>query len=229
MARSRVVDDDDDDDRPRKRRASSDDEDDEEDDRPRKKRPIPVDDDDDDDRPRKRRASPDDEDDEENDRPVRKKIKKKPAAKNNNKVILLAVGGVLLLGMLMFGAIGIWYFFIYDSPERAMRDIIRAQKNEDYGLIHDRMSNNTRRSFEQFAKMGNKYGDKQGRDLFIAFMKENNIGKNTAKDRFLDDLPEIQSSTRDGDKATVTVKFTKSGKIENLPFVKEDGTWRLAR
>jgi hypothetical protein len=62
------------------------------------------------------------------------------------------------------------------------------------------------------------------------------LSANTSSDELLkkddgapfQDLPEIRGEKIEGDTATVTVKNEVTSEDENIPFVKEDGEWKVA-
>ncbi len=62
--------------------------------------------------------------------------------------------------------------------------------------------------------------------------KQQNISVNEmltkAEDPEGKDLPETRNEKIDGDKATLEVKDDITGKFDVMPFVKEDGGWKIA-
>lgn len=70
-------------------------------------------------------------------------------------------------------------------------------------------------------------------DMFDKLAKEQNKStddmlKEVDKDDKSEKMPETRNEKINGDTATLEVKNDKTGKWDPLPFVKEDGEWKIA-
>ena len=102
-----------------------------------------------------------------------------------------------------------------DSPTGAYKRLYAAVKSKDTEAIKAVMS---KKSIE-FAKMA---GSQQNKPLEKVL--ENGFTATT----FADSLPQIRDERVDGDMGAVEVHNDKENKWEDLPFVREDGAWKLA-
>ena len=102
-----------------------------------------------------------------------------------------------------------------DSPTGAYKRLYAAVKAKDVEGIKAAMS---KKSIE-FAKMA---GGQQNKPLEKVL--ENGFTGTT----FSDSLPQIRDERVNGDMGAVEVHNDKDNKWEDLPFVREDGAWKLA-
>lgn len=98
------------------------------------------------------------------------------------------------------------------SPTATAKAFYDAVKAKDVAAIKATMSKGSLELMEKFAKMQNKSLDEA--------LKEPNSSKQPP-------AFEAQNEKITGDTATVEVK-DENGKFESLPFVKEDGQWKIA-
>jgi hypothetical protein len=98
------------------------------------------------------------------------------------------------------------------SPTATAKAFYDAVKAKDVAGIKATMSKGSLDMMEKFAKMQNKSLDE-------ALKEPNSTSQPPAF--------EAQNETITGDTATIEVKDEK-GKWEKLPFVKEDGLWKIA-
>jgi hypothetical protein len=98
------------------------------------------------------------------------------------------------------------------SPTATAKAFYDAVKAKDVATIKATMSKGSLELMEKFAKMQNKSLDEA--------LKEPNSSKQPP-------AFEAQNEKITGDTATVEVK-DENGKFESLPFVKEDGQWKIA-
>lgn len=102
---------------------------------------------------------------------------------------------------------------IAQSPTDAMKALNEASKTNDAAAIKGLVSKGT-----------------------LALLEKNAQEKNTTVDELLqrdesmpfEDIPEMRNEKITGDKATLEIKNTLSGQYSTVPFVKEDGSWRIA-
>ncbi|MBA3632354.1 MAG: DUF4878 domain-containing protein [Acidobacteria bacterium] len=100
-----------------------------------------------------------------------------------------------------------------DSPTATLKTFIEASKNKDVGTIKKLLSKSTMDSIEKAAKAQNTTVDK----ILI-----NNDGTP------LKELPETRHEKIEGDEASIEVKNKITGDFEVIPFVKEEGVWKIA-
>ncbi|CAN5590956.1 hypothetical protein BH20ACI4_BH20ACI4_34920 [soil metagenome] len=99
------------------------------------------------------------------------------------------------------------------SPTETLHAFNEASKKKDIPAIKSLLSKGTLALFEQSAKKQNKTID----DILLK-----------DSDATFQDIPETQNEKIEGDTATVEVKKKVSGEFQKIPFVKEDGVWKLA-
>jgi len=102
-----------------------------------------------------------------------------------------------------------------DSPTGAYKRLYAAVKAKDPEAIKAVMSKKTIDFAKMAAGQQNKPLDK---------VLENGFTATT----FADSLPQIRDERVDGDMGAVEVHNDKENKWEDLPFVREDGAWKLA-
>lgn len=99
------------------------------------------------------------------------------------------------------------------SPTETLKTFIEASKNKDVETIKKSLSKKSLELLEQTAKEQNTTADE--------LLKKNNAAP-------LKEMPETRNEKIEGDTATVEVKDKTSGNYETIPFVKEDGDWKIA-
>jgi hypothetical protein len=101
------------------------------------------------------------------------------------------------------------------TPTLAYKALYAAVKKKDHEAIKRVLSKDTLQMMESWASM-------QKKTLNEAV--ENGLTETT----FAPNLPSIRNEKLWGDIALLEVKNEKTGAWESLPFVKEDGNWKLA-
>jgi len=99
------------------------------------------------------------------------------------------------------------------SPTEVMKALNEASKTKDVAGIKNSVSKGTLGLIEESAKAQNITVDE-------ALKKDNGAP--------FKDLPEMRNEKIEGDTATVELKNATTNDWETVPFVKEDGVWRLA-
>ena len=99
------------------------------------------------------------------------------------------------------------------SPTEVMLALNEASKTKDVAGIKNSISKGTLSLMEESAKAQNISVDE-------ALKKDNGSP--------FKDLPEMRNEKIEGDTATVELKNATTNDWETIPFVKEDGVWRLA-
>lgn len=99
------------------------------------------------------------------------------------------------------------------SPSETLQALNEASKKKDIPAIKSLLSKGTLDLLEQSAKKQNKTVDE-------ILLKEGGAP--------FQDLPETRNEKIEGDAATVEVKNNVSGEFQKIPFVKEDGVWKVA-
>jgi hypothetical protein len=99
------------------------------------------------------------------------------------------------------------------SPTEVMKALNEASKTKDVAGIKNSVSRGTLSLIEESAKAQNITVDE-------ALTKDN--GAN------FKELPEMRNEKIEGDTATIELKNATNNDWETVPFVKEDGVWRLA-
>lgn len=102
------------------------------------------------------------------------------------------------------------------SPTATFKAYYEATQKKDAEGMKKTLSKGTLEMLEGFAKMQNKSLDEA--------LKSGLASNNTQSEK----MPETRNEKIEGDKATLEVQDAKTGKWENLPFVKEDGAWKIA-
>ncbi|MEO6390218.1 MAG: DUF4878 domain-containing protein [Pyrinomonadaceae bacterium] len=107
--------------------------------------------------------------------------------------------------------------FSGSSPTATFKAFYEASKKKDAAAIKKTMSKGTIEMMEKMAK-------DSGKSLDDMLKESKTSGKDTPEK-----MPETRNEKIDGDKATLEVKRTESGSDwDTMPFVKEDGEWKLA-
>lgn len=99
------------------------------------------------------------------------------------------------------------------SPMETMKVLNDASKVKDSEAIKKVISKGTLALLEENAKA-------QGKTVDEIFREDDGAP--------FEELPEMRNEKINGDKATVEVKNNRSGEWSSLPFVKEDGVWKVA-
>jgi Domain of unknown function (DUF4878) len=100
------------------------------------------------------------------------------------------------------------------TPTATFKAFFEASRKKDVAGMKKALSKGTLEMYDKLAKEQNKSTD----DLL----------KETDKDDKSEKMPETRNEKITGDTATLEVKNDKTGKWETLPFVKENGEWKIA-
>jgi flagellar hook-associated protein FlgK len=100
------------------------------------------------------------------------------------------------------------------TPTATFKAFFEASKKKDAAGMKKGLSKGTLDMFDKLAKEQNKSTD----DML----------KEVDKDDKSEKMPETRNEKIDGDTATLEVKNDKTGKWDTLPFVKENGEWKIA-
>jgi hypothetical protein len=101
------------------------------------------------------------------------------------------------------------------TPTATFKSFFEASKKKDVAGMKKTLSKGTLDMFDKLAKEQKKSTD----EMLKSFDKDDN------KD---EKLPETRNEKITGDTATLEVKNEKTGKWDTLPFVKENGEWKIA-
>jgi hypothetical protein len=101
------------------------------------------------------------------------------------------------------------------SPTNTLKAFYEGTQKKDAEAIKKTLSKGTLEMLEGFAKAQGKSLDES---LKSGLASDNSSGK----------MPETRNEKIDGDKATLEVKNDKTGQWESVPFVKEEGNWKIA-
>lgn len=99
------------------------------------------------------------------------------------------------------------------SPTETMVAFVEALKKNDNAVIKNILSKSALAELEKAAAMDNKTLDEMITD-----------GKDLSDEK----MPEMKNEKIDGDSATLEVEDERSKKWQTVPFVKEDGIWKIA-
>lgn len=100
-----------------------------------------------------------------------------------------------------------------DSPTATLKKFIEASKSKDVETTKKLLSKSTIDKIQKTATAQNTTVDKILLNENAAPTKE---------------TPETRSEKIEGETATVEVKNKATGEFETIPFVKEDGIWKIA-
>ncbi|MDX6385910.1 MAG: hypothetical protein QOK48_3483 [Blastocatellia bacterium] len=100
------------------------------------------------------------------------------------------------------------------SPTTTFKTFFEASKKKDTTAMKKSLSKGTVEMFDKLAKEQNKSTDEMLKGL--------------DKDGKEEKIPETRNEKITGDSATLEVKNDKTDKWDTLPFVKEDGEWKIA-
>ncbi len=101
------------------------------------------------------------------------------------------------------------------TPTATFKAYVEAVKSKDTDSVKKTFSKGSLEFFEKAAKAQNKTVDE---------MLKTGITDEVASAA----APEMRNEKIEGDSATLEVKDNKSGKWETVPFVKEEGQWKIA-
>ncbi|MCB1024363.1 MAG: DUF4878 domain-containing protein [Acidobacteria bacterium] len=99
------------------------------------------------------------------------------------------------------------------SPTETMKAYIEALKKKDAAVIKASISKASLEGYEKSAKA-------QGKTIDEMIASDEDVSDKT--------MPEMRNEKIDGDTAVVEVKMDDTGKWEKVPFVKEEGAWKIA-
>ncbi len=100
------------------------------------------------------------------------------------------------------------------TPTATFKAFYDASKKKDVTAMKKSLSKGTLDMFDKLAKEQNKTTDDMLKDV--------------DKDDKSDKMPETRNEKINGDTATLEVKNEKTNKWDPLPFVKENGEWKIA-
>ncbi len=99
------------------------------------------------------------------------------------------------------------------TPTETMKSFLDALKKKDVKVIKASLSKASLAQYEKAAEAANKTLDE-----FILSDEDNSMKE----------MPEMRNEKIDGDSATLEVKDPDTKKWDTVPFVKEDGAWKIA-
>ena len=100
------------------------------------------------------------------------------------------------------------------TPTDTLKTFVESVKAEDEAAIKNTMSDKTVKMLDVMAKIS-------GKSFYNSLTEED-------KNEELKEMPETQNEKIDGDKATLEVKGKSDKTWDNIPFVKEEGGWKIA-
>jgi hypothetical protein len=100
------------------------------------------------------------------------------------------------------------------TPTATFKAFYDASKKKDVPAMKKTLSKGTLDMFDKLAKEQNKTTDEMLKDV--------------DKDDKSEKMPETRNEKITGDTATLEVKNEKTNKWDTLPFVKENGEWKIA-
>ena len=101
-----------------------------------------------------------------------------------------------------------------DSPTAAIKAFVEAAKAEDEDAVKKTLS-------EKSVKMIDLMTSVTGKTFLETLSADD-------KDEEYKELPEMRNEKIDGDTATLEVKGKSDKEFDTIPFVKEDGSWKIA-
>lgn len=99
------------------------------------------------------------------------------------------------------------------GPTEVLNTFVEASKTKDVETMKRSLSEGTMNLIEQSAEKNKTTVDELLKNEQGTLVRE---------------LPETQNEKIEGDTATLEVKNVETGEFDEIPFVKEGGTWRLA-
>jgi Domain of unknown function (DUF4878) len=122
--------------------------------------------------------------------------------------------GALCAVLVMIFAVSACSLLNSSSPTKTFKAFFEASKKKDTAGMKKALSKGTVDMFDKLAKEQNKTTD----DMLKGLDKEDKEEK----------IPETRNEKITGDTATLEVKNEKTDKWDTLPFVKENGEWKIA-
>jgi hypothetical protein len=120
---------------------------------------------------------------------------------------------------LAIGVTGLACNRLGSSPSATLNAYFEALQKKDAAGLKKTLSKGTLEMFEQFAKA-------QSPPKSLDEALQTGLASTTNTDS--NKMPETRNEKIDGEKATLEVKNDKTGAWETVPFVKEDGAWKIA-
>jgi len=105
------------------------------------------------------------------------------------------------------------------SPTATLKAYFEALQKKDATALKKTLSKGTLEMFEQFAKA-------QTPPKTLDEALQTGLASTTTTDS--NKMPETRNEKVEGEKATLEVKNEKTGAWETVPFIKEDGDWKIA-
>lgn len=105
------------------------------------------------------------------------------------------------------------------SPSATLKAYFEALQKKDAPALKKTLSKGTLEMFEQFAKA-------QSPPKSLDEALQTGLASTTTTDS--NKMPETRNEKIDGEKATLEVKNDKTGAWETVPFIKEEGDWKIA-
>jgi hypothetical protein len=121
--------------------------------------------------------------------------------------------GALCAVLAIFFAVSACSLLNSSSPTKTFKAFFEASKKKDVAGMKKSLSKGTVEMFDKLGKEQNKSTD----DMLK--------GLDTTKE---EKEPETRNEKITGDTATLEVKNEKTGSWDTLPFVKENGEWKIA-
>ena len=103
----------------------------------------------------------------------------------------------------------------FSSPKETIATLVAGIKKKDAATIKSCMSKASVSEFEKQAKKVKKPLD----ELLVEIFEEEEEMKK---------VPEMKNEKIDGDNATLDIKDSEMDRWDTVPFVKEDGAWKIA-
>lgn len=122
--------------------------------------------------------------------------------------------GALCAALITIFAVSACSLLNSSSPTKTFKAFFEASKKKDTAAMKKSLSKGTVDMFEKLAKEQNKSTDE--------------MLKGIDKDGKDEKIPETRNEKITGDTATLEVKNEKTDKWDTLPFVKEEGEWKIA-
>ncbi len=122
--------------------------------------------------------------------------------------------GALCAALVMIFAVSACSLLNSSSPTKTFKAFFEASKKKDTVAMKKSLSKGSVDMFDKLAKEQKKSTD----EILKGIDKEGKDEK----------IPETRNEKITGDTATLEVKNEKSDKWDSLPFVKEEGEWKIA-
>ncbi|NNE99545.1 MAG: DUF4878 domain-containing protein [Pyrinomonadaceae bacterium] len=105
------------------------------------------------------------------------------------------------------------------SPKETITKFVAGIQKKDGAMIKSCLSKASVEQFEKDLKASGSENDKKSIEELLV---------ETFEDEDLQKAPEMKNEKIDGDEATLDVKDDETEKWDSIPFVKEDGAWKIA-